>query len=143
MTGGNVDPKELIQVNTDTWNGRDQEAFFATYTEDCELTAPGFDGKGRQGLREFWSLWMSGFPDNQVRVRLLIAEGDHVVEESVFEGTNSGPLRDPDGTETAATGRSVSTPFAGIHTVHSGKIARSRIYFDEADVLSQLGLMPS
>jgi steroid delta-isomerase-like uncharacterized protein len=143
MTGGNVDPKELIQVNTDTWNGRDQEAFFATYTEDCELTAPGFDGKGRQGLQEFWSLWMSGFPDNQVRVRLLIAEGDHVVEESVFEGTNSGPLRDSDGTETAATGRSVSTPFAGIHTVRNGKIARSRIYFDEADVLSQLGLMPS
>jgi hypothetical protein len=36
--------------------------FLATYTEDCELTAPGFTGKGRQELQEFWLLWMGAFP---------------------------------------------------------------------------------
>ena len=138
-----MDPKELVQRGTDAWNARDQESFFATYTDDCELTAPGFTGKGRQGLQEFWSLWMGAFPDNQVMVRLLIADGDNVAEESRFEGTNSGPLPNPDGTEIPATGRRASEPFSGIYTVRGGKIASSRLYFDQVDMLTQLGLMPS
>ena len=138
-----MDPKELHQRNTDAWNIRDQESFFATYSDDCEVSAPGFSGKGRQGLQEFWSLWMDAFPDNQALVRLLIAEGDTVVEESLFEGTNSGPLKNPDGSETPATGRRASAPFTGVHTVHDGKIASTRLYYDQVDMLTQLGLMPS
>lgn len=138
-----MDPKELVQRGTDAWNERNQEGFFDTYTEDCELTAPGFTGKGRQGLREFWSLWMDAFPDNQVMVRQLIVEGDNIAEESRFEGTNSGPLQNPDGTELPATGRRASQGFTGIYTVRNGKIANSRLYFDQLDMLTQLGLGPS
>lgn len=137
-----MDSKELLQLNTDAWNAREQERFFATYTEDCEVTAPGFTGKGHQGVQEFWSLWMDAFPDNQVHVRLLIADGDNIVEESVFEGTNSGPLQGPDGTQIPATGRRASQSFSGIHTVRGDKIASTRLYFDQVDMLTQLGMMP-
>jgi uncharacterized protein (TIGR02246 family) len=141
IMGENVNPKELVQRGTDAWNARDQKGFFDTYTEDCEVTAPGFTGKGRQGLQEFWSLWMDAFPDNQARVQLLIADGNNVAEESVFEGTNSGPLQGPDGTQTPATGRRASQPFTGIHTVRGEKIASTRLYFDQVDMLTQLGIM--
>lgn len=137
-----MDAKQLAQRNADTWNARDREGFFATYTEDCEVTAPGFTGKGRQGLQEFWSLWMGAFPDNQVIVRLLVADGDNVAEESRFEGTNTGPLQAPDGTEIPATGKQVSEPFSGISTIRGDKIASTRLYFDQVDLLTQLGLMP-
>jgi ketosteroid isomerase-like protein len=138
-----MDPKELIERGKDAWHARDQKGFFDTYTEDCELNAPGFTGKGRQGLQEFWSFWMDGFPDNKTRAHLLIADGNNVAEESEFEGTNSGPLQGPDGTQTPATGRPFSAQFSGIHTVRDGKLASTRFYFDQLDMLTQLGLTPS
>jgi predicted ester cyclase len=137
-----VEPKELFQRSTDAWNARDLEGITATYTEDCELTAPGFTGKGHQGLQEFWSSYMDAFPDNQVRVGLVIVEGNNLVEESVFEGTNSGPLEGPDGTRTPATGQRVSAPFSGIYTVRDDKFASMRLYFDQLDMLTQLGISP-
>jgi hypothetical protein len=60
-----MDAKTLVQTGADTWNSRDQEGFFATYADDCEITAPGFTGKGRQGLTDFWNAWHTGFSDNQ------------------------------------------------------------------------------
>jgi predicted ester cyclase len=73
---------------------------------------------------------------------LVIAEGNTLVEESVFEGTNSGPLPGPDGSEIPATGQRVSAPFSGVYTVQDGKIASTRLYFDQLDMLAQLGLTP-
>jgi predicted ester cyclase len=73
-------------------------------------------------------------------VRLLIADGNNLVEESVFEGTNSGPLQGPDGTQIPATGLRASVPFSGIHTVQGDKIASTRLYFDQVDMLTQLRL---
>ena len=138
-----MDAKTLVQTGADTWNSRDQEGFFATYADDCEITAPGFTGKGRQGLADFWDAWQTGFSDNQVTLRLVFAEGDNVVEESVFSGTNDGPLTGPDGSHIPATGRQVSAPFSGLHTVHDGRIISTRLYFDQLDMLTQLGLMPT
>jgi steroid delta-isomerase-like uncharacterized protein len=138
-----VDAKELVQRGADAWNSRDQDGFFATYADDCEVTAPGFTGKGRQGLTEFWTAWNGAFPDNQVIVRVVFAEGDRVAEESVFEGTNDGPLTNPDGSQIPATGRRVSEPFSGIHAVRDGRIVSTHFYFDQVDLLTQLGLMPA
>lgn len=137
-----MEPKELVQRQADAWNARDREGFVATYADDCEVTAPGFAGKGRQGVGEFWSLWMDGFPDNQVIVRLLLADGDDVAEESRFEGTNSGPLTGPDGSRIPATGRRVSTAFSGLHTVRGDVVTSTRFYFDQVELLTQLGLLP-
>jgi steroid delta-isomerase-like uncharacterized protein len=137
-----MDAKDLVQRGADAWNSKDQEGFFATYADDCEVTAPGFTGKGLRGLADFWNVWHSGFSDNQVTLRLVFAEHDNVVEESVFSGTNDGPLTGPDGSQIPATGRQVSAAFAGLHTVRGGRIISTRFYFDQLDMLAQLGLMP-
>lgn len=136
-----MDAKELLQRNTDAWNSRDQEGFFATFADDCEVTAPGFTGKGRQGLTEFWNAWHAGFSDNQVTVRLMIADDDHVVEESVFSGTHDGPLMSQDGSEIPATGRQVSAAFSSVSTMRGEQIVSTHFYFDRLDMLTQLGLM--
>jgi predicted ester cyclase len=137
-----MDAKDLVQRGADAWNSRDQEGFFATYADGCEVTAPGFIGKGQQGLTDFWNTWHIGFSDNQVTLRLVFAEGANVVEESVFSGTNDGPLTGPDGSQIPATGRQVSVAFSGLHTAHDGRIISTRFYFDQLDILTQLGLMP-
>jgi hypothetical protein len=68
-----MDAKDLVQRGADAWNSKDQEGFFATYADDCEVTAPGFTGKGLRGLADFWNVWHSGFSDNQVTLRLVFA----------------------------------------------------------------------
>jgi uncharacterized protein (TIGR02246 family) len=136
-----VDAKDLFQRSTDAWNSRDQEGFFATFADDCEVTAPGFTGKGRQGLTEFWNAWHAGFSDNQVTVRLMVADGDYVVEESVFSGTHDGPLMSQDGSEIPATGRQVSSAFSSVSTTRGDQIVSTHFYFDRLDMLTQLGLM--
>ena len=127
-----MDPKELVQRGADAWNARDFEGFIGTYTEDCEVTAPGFTGKGQQGLHEFWTAWNGAFPDNQVMINLL---------ESTFRGTHTGPLIAPDGREIPPTDRAVTVRFAAMNTVHGELIASNRFYFDQLDLLTQLGFV--
>jgi len=136
-----VDLKELLRRSADDWNSRDQESYFAIYADDCEVTAPGFTGKGRQGLTEFWNAWHTGFSDNRVTVRLAIADDDHVVEESVFSGTHDGPLMSQDGSEIPATGRQVSVAFSSVTTMRGDQVVSTHFYFDRLDMLTQLGLM--
>jgi ketosteroid isomerase-like protein len=48
----------------------------------------------------------------------------------------------PDGIEIPATGRKFDFPFVAIFRVHDGKIGSIRIYYDQLELLAQLGLMP-
>jgi ketosteroid isomerase-like protein len=134
--------QQLIELSTDTWNNRDREGYLATYHEDCEITAPGFVGKGRQGVAEFWTVFMDAFPDN--RVVLLHAIGNNSdlgAEESVFEGTHTGTLVAADGSEIPPTGKRVSLGFSGIHSTRGDMLASSHFYFDNLEFLTQLGVM--
>jgi steroid delta-isomerase-like uncharacterized protein len=137
-----MDPKGLVQRAADVWNARNREDFLSVYSEDCEVSAPGFSGKGHQGVRDFWATWQNAFPDNQVVINLLVAEGSTVAEESTFQGTNTGPLFGPDGGEIPPTGRSAAVDFAAVNTVSGELIMRTRFYFDQLDLLTQLGLAP-
>ena len=73
----------------------------------------------------------------------LIAEGDYVVEQARYVGTHTGPLRAPNGTEVPATGKSFDFPFIGVFQVENGKISSIRIYYDQVELFTQLGLMPA
>jgi ketosteroid isomerase-like protein len=136
-----MDAQQLIQLTTDTWNDRDREGYIAAYHADCEITAPGFVGKGHQGVVEFWEAFMTAFPDNRVVfAHPIIGAGDVGVEEPVLEGTHTGVLVGPDGSEIAPTGRRISLPAAGIHTARDGRIVTSRFYYDTLALLTQLGV---
>ncbi|WP_433507022.1 ester cyclase [Pseudonocardia halophobica] len=137
-----MDLRKTFDRLTDAWNAHDVDGFVAPFAEDCELTLPGFDAKGRQGLRDFWAENEKAFPDNQVVVHRTYVDGDTVVEESLFRGTNTGPLGNPDGTETPPTGARIEVPFAAVYTVRGHEIVRVRMYWDQLDMLAQLGLLP-
>lgn len=133
---------ELVQNSIDTWNNADRQGFLACYADDCEIVTPAMRGKGHEGIAEFWAATMDTFPDNQVRVLTLVADGDIVAEEALTEGTNTGPSRAPDGSAIPPTGKSMTLPFTAIHTVHDDKIVSSRFYWDVLSILGQLGLLP-
>ncbi len=59
----------------------------------------------------------------------------------MIEGTHRGPLDNGDGSAVPATGRHVPVPFRMVHRTQGGKLVASRLYYDQVDLLTQLGLM--
>jgi len=70
-----------------------------------------------------------------------LEDGDWVVQEFTFEGTHDNTLSGPAGdilpTNRRLTGRGVQ-----ILRVENGKVAEARLYYDQVQVMTQLGLMP-
>ena len=137
-----MDTRQLIEATTTAWNSRDREGYLALYSEDCEVTTPGFTGRGREALAEVWEQQMTALPDNRITVlRMAVGERDaFAFEESVIEGTHTGPLQGPDGSVLPGTGRHVSSAFCMVHEQRGGHLVAARLYYDPIELLTQLGI---
>ena len=124
------------------WNEHKKENYIEGFADDCEITIPGgVTLRGKEGVEAFWHGYQDPFPDNRINVVTVFGTEAEGVEEAVFEGTHTAPLRAPDGQEIPPTGRTVATAFAAVYAVRDGLITRLRLYFDQVDLLTELGLM--
>lgn len=137
--------KAILEQAIERWNGNDREGWAALYTHDVVYEAPG--GARISGVSDLTEKYFDALaeaaPDRASRDVVLFAEGDHVVEEARYTGTHTGTWRSPDGAEIPATGRSLDFPFVGVFTVTGGKISAIRLYYDQLEVFTQLGLIPA
>ncbi len=107
----------------------------------CLLKAPGgMGGSGRELVEKFYGIWQDAFPDCGVDPIVIAEGGEDGFLEAVFNGTHSGELNAPSGT-IAPTGRSVSVPFVVTQKARGGKFTSFHLYFDQLELMSQLGLM--
>ncbi len=137
------DPSDVAERGLQAWRSRDVEAFAATFAEDATLTAPGgVQLRGRDGASQFYSVWNDAVPDNDINIERRHACGSVVVEQGVFSGTHTGDLAAPNGQVVPATGLSVSVPYVEVFDIEGGQVAATRLYFDQVELLTQLGLMP-
>jgi steroid delta-isomerase-like uncharacterized protein len=137
-------PSEVAERGLQAWRSRDAEGFAATFAEDATLTAPGgMQLQGHDGARQFYAVWNEAVPDNDVTIDRRLECGSVVVEQGTFSGTHTGNLRTPDGQTIPATGRSLSVPYVEVFDVEDDHVASTRLYFDQAELLTQLGLMPA
>ena len=82
------------------------------------------------------------FPDMHADMNQRIAQGDFVVVNLTFTGTNSGPLAMPGRPTMPATGKKVTVPVSNTFEFADGKIVRNSIYYDQVTMMAQLGVMP-
>jgi steroid delta-isomerase-like uncharacterized protein len=137
-------PSEVAERGLQAWRSRDVEAFAATFSEGATLTAPGGTQlEGRDGVRQFYGMWNEAVPDNEITIDRRHSCGSVVVEQGVFSGTHTGNLTTPDGQTIPATGRSLSVPYAEVFDIEGDQVASTRLYFDQVEMLTQLGLMPA
>jgi predicted ester cyclase len=135
------DPQSLIQHGITLWNARDREGFTLLVDERVEIEGPGgLRLSGIAGWGAFWDLWNDAFPDNAVEASAF-GDGEQAAEEGRFVGTHTGTLRTPGG-DLPPTGRTVDVPYALIFRVTNGKVTFVRLYFDQVELLTQLGLIP-
>lgn len=107
------------------------------YKRHCQATP---DAKV-ESLEEFKNLmrgFENAFPDAEMKLEFLVAEGDLVAIWGKYLGTHTGPMGD-----IPATGQKVDSDFGGVHRLVDGKIVETWVTWDNVTMLQQLGLFPT
>jgi len=134
--------KDTTASFVDAFNAHDEKTLLALHAEDIKFNAPGgFKATNAKDATAYAMTWLKAFPDGKMKVRSEITSGPWVVQEIVMEGTHTAPLDSPTGA-IPPTHKKVVGYGVQILRVEDGKIAEARIYFDQLDQLSQLGLLP-
>ena len=125
------------------FNAHDEKALNELHSDDIKFNAPGgFKATNAKDATAYAMTWLKAFPDGKMKVRSEITSGPWVVQEILMEGTHTAPLESPTGT-IAPTYKKVVGYGVQLLRVENGKIAEARIYFDQLDQMSQLGLIPA
>ena len=119
-----ADPRGLAhEIVTDDW-------------VNVDPSLPPF-ARGPEGALQLLNLFRTAFPDVQLTVEDMVAEGDQVAANFTFTGTHTGDFMG-----IAPTGKQVRATGTGIFRVSGGKIAQNRVNFDALGTLQQLGVVP-
>ena len=98
--------------------------------------------KGSKAVRASLEPFLTAFPDIQLVTETQFGAGDWITQLSHFRGTHTGPLEMPGGQTIPATNKSVRVPVAMVARLEGGKFAEVNVYFDQAAMMAQLGLLP-
>ncbi len=93
---------------------------------------------GPEDLREALVAIRRGFPDIDVTIEDIIAEGDKVVVRNTWRGTHQGEFNG-----IPATGRRIEIGGIVIWRIENGKISERWATIDTLSLLQQLGVIPT
>ena len=135
--------RETIDQMTRCMVAHDVDALATVYAADAVITTPD-EGeiKGREQIVAYLGKFIEAFPDLEWEPLAEHESGDTSIDEGWVVGTNTGPLPGPTGETLPPTGKRVRIRSVDIATVSGGQIVRHNFYFDQMDVLGQLGLLP-
>ena len=92
---------------------------------------------GLEGVKQLFTLLHTAFPDLQIEIEDLIAEGDEVVGRVTARGTHEGEFMG-----IAPTGKPVSFNAIDVVRIAGGKIVERWSQADNLALLQQLGAFP-
>jgi steroid delta-isomerase-like uncharacterized protein len=137
-----ADAREVGQRFIAAFNAHDEDRIRELNAGNTVFEAPGeVRVEGRDAATEYAMAWVRAFPDARISVHNELASGDWVVQEFTFTGTHEGPLASPAG-EIPATHKTLTGRGVQIFRVEGEAVADTRLYFDQVQVMSQLGLIP-
>jgi steroid delta-isomerase-like uncharacterized protein len=124
----------------EVWNGGRIELVDELRAADTVATGLGegdAESRGNAAFKTFYSNMRQAFPDLQVRIEDMIAEGDRVAVRATFEGTHMG-----EALGAAPTGRRVSFACIAIARIADGRIVQAWNSLDQLGILNQIGALP-
>ncbi|HZP45839.1 MAG TPA: nuclear transport factor 2 family protein [Candidatus Binataceae bacterium] len=131
---------------THEFSTRNVEATLATMTDDAYVNhIPVLTGGlGKEQLREFYARRFIPRmpPDTSITPLSTTVGADQIVDEMIFEFTHTITM-DWMLPGVAPTGKHVKVPVVAIVRFRDGKLAHEHIYWDQASVLVQIGLLSS
>jgi steroid delta-isomerase-like uncharacterized protein len=137
-----ADAQEIGAQWVEAFNAHDEGRMRELTADGAVIEAPGDTRlEGGDATVGYALAWLNAFPDARIDVHDEHVAGDWVVQEFVFSGTHTAPLQSPMG-EIPATNRSLRGRGVQIFRVEAGAVADTRLYYDQVEVMMQLGLMP-
>ena len=132
---------ETYRVGHEAFNQRDFEAMTKHYADSITWTdrARGLTFRTPQEFKDdFLAGWVMASSDIRITGPRYIDAGQTVVCIFTAEGTNDGPLG-----PFPVTGKQFVLPLCEMwHFDSSGRVVGGDLYYDQASLLTQLGLMP-
>jgi steroid delta-isomerase-like uncharacterized protein len=108
------------------------------YAPDVVWHEPDQDIHGSEEAKQFIRTYNTAFPDLNVTVEDVIAEGDKVVTRVTIRGTHQGETEEFG----PPTGRHIEVKGITISRIEGGKIVEDWDSYDNLSSLQQLGLVP-
>src|SRR5690349_13006726 len=143
-TGGHEmsDSRSAFDAWIEAFNAHDEAAIRGVTADDCTFEGPGgVRLEGGDAVSGYAMVWLNAFSDAKLHVDQVLVDGDWVSNTGVFKGTHDGTLASPDG-DVPATGRTLEGRCSQFVRFADGKAVEEHLYFDQIDVMTQLGLMP-
>lgn len=110
------------------------------YAEDAVALSPEGELQGRKEIVEYLRPFTEAFSDFRWETLYDYEDGNSALDEGWICGVHTGPLPGPDGAPIAATGKSIRLRECDAVTVEGGLIKSHRFYYDQMELLAQLGL---
>ena len=92
---------------------------------------------GREANKQFWSYWLSAFPDTEVTVEDAFVAGDRVVGRFTYRATHAGEFMGA-----KPTGRRVEMSSIDIWRVEDGRFVEHWDELNGLEFFGQLGIVP-
>lgn len=131
----------LIQANytsfiNNGWNLKDIDNMKILSSINYSWNLNGIEVAGNQSEMEaIMKVYFTGFPDGQITLGSPLVKNDRLATRWIFKGTNTGVY-----SEKPPTGKRVEVSgFSEILFDDSGKMIREDIYYNELELLQQLG----
>jgi steroid delta-isomerase-like uncharacterized protein len=106
------------------------------FTEDVTVVIPGDNIIGIEGTKNYYGNFLTGFSDAEFTFVDIFGQGDKLVKHWNFKGTHDG-----DFFGIPPTGKSLNLYGTTLILMEDGKIKQEQNFFDNLDMLTQLGLM--
>ena len=136
-----LDNKALVRrwieaLNNGTWREAADALFTTTFVLHDPMAPPGLVGP--QGVKDYlYDPWFAAFPDVQLTIEDLIAEGDKVTTCYTGRGTHRGEFLG-----VPPTGKQASWTGIEIDRIEEDKIVETWLIADLLGMMQQLGVIP-
>jgi uncharacterized protein (TIGR02246 family) len=138
---GMGEARDVLNRMTDAVFKGDAATLADCYAEDAVLVTPDYgEVRGRTAIVDYFRPYFEAFSDIAWEEIRRHEAGNVAIDEGYFTGTHTGPLSNPDGEPIDATGKTVRLRECDVATLAGGRITSHRMYFDQMEFLSQLGL---
>jgi steroid delta-isomerase-like uncharacterized protein len=129
--------KDLARRSWEIVSQRNPDLLEEAYAADIVWHEPDQVVRGLEEAKQFYSMYLSAFPDFNATVEDVIAEGDKAVTRWTIRGTHQGEIEEFG----PPTGKQVEIKGITIHRIEDGKIVEEWERYDNLSVMRQLGLV--
>jgi steroid delta-isomerase-like uncharacterized protein len=130
--------KAIAQRSWELASQHNPDALEEVFAADLVWHEPDREVHGLEEAKQYYSTYLSAFPDLSFTVEDVLADGDKVVSRWTGRGTHQGEIEEFG----PPTGKQIEIKGITIHRFEEGKIVEEWERYDILGLLQQLGLVP-